>query len=108
MKSLAFLIKPLLDVVAWFLKLSRHNIYYLVSHPLRSEIQEIIPFVFAHDHIDRACYLAKKYGTTEGHIILDVGGGQATTAVLFSKAFPKHDIYIFEPIQSNFQEMILL
>lgn len=105
MKSLAFLVKPILNLIAWVLKLSRHNIYYLVSNPLRSEIQEIIPFVFAHDHIERACFLAKKYGITEGGIILDVGGGQATTAVLFAKEFPKHDIYIFEPIKSNFQEI---
>jgi FkbM family methyltransferase len=103
MKILSFLIKPILDIFAWVLKLSRHNIYYLVAHPLREEIQAILPFVFAHDHIDRACFLAKKYAPNEGGIILDVGGGQATTAEVFSKNFPQHSIYVFEPIKSNFE-----
>ena len=103
MKILSFLVKPILDIVAWVLKLSRHNIYYLVAHPLRKEIKEILPFVFAHDHIERACFLAKKYAPNQEGIILDVGGGQSTTAVVFAENFPKHSIYIFEPIQSNFQ-----
>ncbi len=103
MKVLAFIIKPFLNIVAWFLKLSRHNIYYLVSGPLRNEIQEVSFYVFAYQHIDAAISIAQSLNNVKGNTILDVGGGQATTAEIFQKAYPNHKIYIFEPIQSNAQ-----
>lgn len=103
MKALAFIIKPFLNIVAWFLKLSRHNIYYLVSGPLRNEIQEVSFYVFAYQHIDSAISLAQSLTRVKGNTILDVGGGQATTAEIFDKAYPNHQIFIFEPIKSNAQ-----
>lgn len=107
-KSIAFLIKPILNLVAWFLKLSRHNIYYLVDKPLRAEIQEVSQSVFAYQHIENAIWLAKNRFNTEGgakSVIADVGGGTATTATIFSEQLPEHDIFVFEPIKSSFQEI---
>ena len=108
-KALAFLVKPILNVVAWFLKLSRHNIYYLVDKPLRAEIQEVSASVFAYQHIENAVWIAKNRfhteGASDGSIIADVGGGTATTATIFSKNFPKHDIYVFEPIKTSFADI---
>ncbi len=103
MKKLGFIVKPLLDIIAWFLKLSRHNVYYLVDKPLRTEIQEVSRFVFAYQHIENAISVAQKMTNTEGECIVDVGGGTATTAVIFGKSYPKNDIFIFEPISSNFK-----
>ena len=103
MKALAFIVKPFLNIVAWFLKLSRHNIYYLVNGPLRNEIQEVNFYVFAYQHIDAAISLAQSLNKVKGNTILDVGGGQATTAEIFNKSYPNHQIFIFEPIKSNAQ-----
>lgn len=105
MKVLSFIVKPILNLVAWFLKLSRHNIYYLVSGPLKKEIQTESAFAFAYEHIESAISLAQNLKNTpfnKQSIILDVGGGQATTAKIFSKHFPNHKIFVFEPIKSNF------
>ncbi len=104
-KKIAFLVKPILNLIAWFLKLSRHNIYYLVDKPLRTEIQEVSQSVFAYQHIENAIWLAQNRFDTEGGVIADVGGGTATTATLFSKHLPNQDIYIFEPIKTSFQEI---
>lgn len=103
MKKLGFIVKPFLNIVAWFLKLSRHNIYYLVDKPLRTEIQDVSRFVFAHQHIENAISIAQKMPITEGGCIVDIGGGTGTTAVIFSKKYPKNDIFIFEPILTNFK-----
>ncbi|MBL7817132.1 MAG: FkbM family methyltransferase [Saprospiraceae bacterium] len=98
--------KQFLNLIAWLLKLSRHNIYYLVDKPLRTEIQEVSQSVFAYQHIDNAIWLAQnRFRTEGGAVIADVGGGTATTATLFSKHLPQHDIYVFEPIKTNFQEI---
>ncbi len=105
MKIHSIILKKGLDAVAWLLKLSRHNIYYLVDKPLRKEILEESQLVFAYQHIENAIWLAKNRFPTEGYVIADVGGGTATTATLFSNDFPNHDIYVFEPIKSSFQEI---
>jgi FkbM family methyltransferase len=103
MKKLAFIVKPFLNIVAWVLKLSRHNIYYLITGPLKKEIEEESQFAFAHQHIENAIFLANNKKRIIGNCILDVGGGQATTAVKFSTAFPDIKVHVFEPIKSNFE-----
>lgn len=103
MKKLGFIVKPFLNIVAWFLKLSRHNIYYLVDKPLRAEIQDVSKNIFAYQHIENAISIAQKMPNTEGGCIVDVGGGTAVTAIIFSNKYPKKDIFIFEPIRSNFR-----
>ncbi len=105
MKRFAFIVKPFLNVVAWFLKLSRHNIYYLVNGPLHEEIKEAYQKVYSHQHIETAIVLAKQYSVNPEAVILDAGGGTGTTAKMFSDRFPGKTIYIFEPIESN-QEII--
>jgi FkbM family methyltransferase len=90
-----------LDMLAFFLKKSRASLYYLVNEPLRADIQHISERAFAYQHIENAIAIAKN---TEG-VILDVGGGTATTATIFSKHFPTKKIYVFEPIKTNFQEI---
>ena len=105
MKILSFIVKPILNLVAWFLKLSRHNIYYLVNGPLKNEIKAESAYAFAYEHIESAILTAqslKNNSNGKGSIILDVGGGQATTARIFSKHYPHLPIYVFEPIKSNF------
>jgi FkbM family methyltransferase len=102
-KALAFLVKPLLNIVAALLKLSRHNIYYLVSGPLRKEIEAERAKVFMYEHIDSAVFLAKKGKKVSNPYILDVGGGTAATAKLFNNYFPNTPIIIFEPIKANFE-----
>lgn len=92
---------------ASLLKLSKHNIYYLVDKPLRTEIQEASQLVFAYQHIENSIWLIQNRFPLEigDSMIIDVGGGTATTASIFSKHLPFHDIFIFEPIKSNFVEI---
>jgi FkbM family methyltransferase len=103
MKKLAFIVKPFLNLVAWFLKLSRHNIYYLITGPLKKEIEEESFFAFAHQHIDNAISIAKSLYKFKGDCILDIGGGQATTAMRFAESFKDNEIHIFEPLMINFK-----
>ncbi len=103
MKSLGFIIKPFLNIVAWCLKLSRHNIYYLVTGPLKKEIAEVSEYAFASQHIYNAIEISNSMQKFKGDCILDIGGGQATTAQIFSEKYPNHAIHIFEPILSNFK-----
>jgi FkbM family methyltransferase len=96
-----------LDALAFFLKHSPAALYYLVNEPLRENFKATSELAFAYQHIENAIEIVKnikKGKNTEG-VILDVGGGTATTACLFSKAFQKHKLYIFEPIPSNFKEI---
>jgi FkbM family methyltransferase len=101
-KSLAFIVKPVLNLVARVLKLSNHNVYYLVSGPLRKEIKEASEQVYAYQHIISACELSKEFELVSNGIVVDVGGGTATTAKIFSEYFPKNKIYVFEPIKASF------
>jgi FkbM family methyltransferase len=95
-----------LDIVAFFLKKSQAALYYLVNEPLRDDIQKISERAFAYQHIENAIHIAKKNALNTEGVILDVGGGTATTATLFSTHFPQNKIYIFEPIKANFEEIV--
>jgi hypothetical protein len=92
-----FIIKCLLDIIAAILKQSKAAIYYLVNEPLKQEILTAQQTAFAYQHVESAAQLAKKFAN-EGGAILDVGGGTATTATLFSNLFPNKIIHIFEPL----------
>lgn len=104
MNIIKSVLKLPLDALAFFLRRSKAALYYLVNEALRDEIKEVSEQAFAHEHIDNACKIAKNRLFTEGGI-LDVGGGQATTAIQFSRYFPTNPVYIFEPILSNFKEI---
>jgi FkbM family methyltransferase len=91
-----------LDILAFCLKRSEASLYYLVNEPLRADIQKVSERAFAYQHIENAIKIAQN---TEG-VILDVGGGTATTATLFSANFPTKKVYVFEPIKANFQEIV--
>jgi FkbM family methyltransferase len=99
MKYIAQLV---LDVLSFFLKQSKSAIYYLVKHSLKDEIKEASKTAFAHQHIENAIQIAKNAPNTEG-VILDVGGGTASTATIFHASFPNNRIYVFEPIKANFE-----
>jgi FkbM family methyltransferase len=102
-KSLAFLIKPLLNLLAKFIKLSKHNVYYLVAGPLKKEIREASALAFFFEHIETAILLAQRSNLISNSIILDIGGGNATTAKVFNAHYQNLPIYIFEPIKSHFE-----
>lgn len=92
-----------LDLLASLLRKSPDAVYYLVKEPLKEAILQAQIGALAYQHIENACNLAQKLPKKllEKGVILDVGGGQATTAEIFSHYFPQQKIYIFEPISSN-------
>lgn len=101
-KYIAIIIKPFLDIIAWFLKLSKHNIYYLANGPLKKSIADANKFVYAYEHIEASMKIAQILNRN-GNTIVDVGGGTATTSKMYSKEFPNHSVYIFEPIPKNYE-----
>jgi FkbM family methyltransferase len=103
-KLLKSVLKIPLDALAFGLRRSHDALYYLVNEALRDEIKTVGEQAHAYEHIENACKIAKNRLFTEGSI-LDVGGGQATTAQLFSRYFPTAPVFIFEPILSNFKEI---
>ncbi len=96
--------KFFLNILAFFLKKSKASVYYLVKTALKDEIKEASGFAFATQHIENAIVLAKLQKNQEG-IILDVGGGAASTALQFSGSFPNTPVYVFEPIKSSFENI---
>lgn len=61
-------------------------------------------FLKKYPHIFRCCELIKdKYQP----IIFDVGGGTGTTMEIFRRELPKSNIYCFEPIKENYEEIRL-
>jgi FkbM family methyltransferase len=95
------ILKIPLDLLSFLLKRNSDALYYLVNESLRDEIKSTSEKAFAYQHIENAVVIAQNLKITEG-VILDVGGGTASTAVIFSKYFPNIPIYIFEPLEENF------
>lgn len=91
-----------LNIIAGLLKISRHSVYYLVSGPLKAEVEEVRARIYYFEHIERAIALSKKCKKTDNDIVLDIGGGNSSTAKIFSQHLPNLPIYIFEPIKSSF------
>ena len=52
-------------------------------------------------HIERASEYIAFFNLPANGIIFDVGGGIGATSKLFSKALPKSEIHVFEPIKNN-------
>jgi FkbM family methyltransferase len=94
-----------LDILAFLLQKSPDAIYYLVKEPLKGAILHAQNSALAYQHIENACNLAQSLpkNVLQKGIILDVGGGQATTAEIFSRYFPNQKVYIFEPIKHNIE-----
>jgi FkbM family methyltransferase len=73
-----------------------------MSYPLKNEIKSNALEIYGSDHIYAAINILKYYKKANG-IIVDAGGGQGTTAIIFSNELPRHRILIFEPINNNYK-----
>lgn len=100
-KNIGIIIKPFLNFVAWFLNLSKYNVYHLANGPLKESIAQANKFIYAYEHIHTSIRIAKSLNRS-GNVIIDVGGGSATTTKIFSEKMPNHLIYVFEPIPQNY------
>jgi FkbM family methyltransferase len=91
-----------LDALSLILKQSNAAIYYLVNEALKKEIASAFKLGSAYEHIHESCRILKNSKYAEYQII-DIGGGQGTTAQIFSYYFPKSQIIIYEPINLNIE-----
>jgi FkbM family methyltransferase len=102
------IIKRLLDIFAFFIKKSKDLQWYLFTHALKKETDNFIEneYFRAFEHINKTITLGKKLAPKVNNaVIVDVGGLIGKTAVMYSKAFPHLDIFLYEPIQQNFTEI---
>jgi hypothetical protein len=58
-----------LDILAFLLRQSKDAVYYLVNEGLRDDIKTAVDVAYAHEHIENACFLARKYENTGGGVI---------------------------------------
>jgi FkbM family methyltransferase len=101
-------IKRLVDFFAFFIKKSKDLQWYLFTHALKKETDSYVEneYFRAFEHINKTITLANKIASkVDNAMIVDVGGLIGKTAVMYSKAFPNLDIYLYEPIQQNFSEI---
>jgi FkbM family methyltransferase len=53
-------------------------------------------------HLEKTIELAHFFGLGPDNAIVDIGGADGNTSIIFSKAFGKANIYVFEPIESAY------
>lgn len=53
-------------------------------------------------HLEKTIELAHFFGLSPDNAIVDIGGADGTMSIIFSKAFDKANIYVFEPIESTY------
>lgn len=58
-------------------------------------------------HIQRAIEYVPFYNLNKDGLIVDVGGGKGTTAVMFAQKFRKAHVLVFEPLSKNFNEIVV-
>jgi FkbM family methyltransferase len=102
------IIKGIISAFSFFIKKSSDSKTYLFSVALRKDVDNYIEngYYLGYKHIEKSIEIAGKFsGKTGEFIIADVGGSTGTTAILYSKAFPKAPVYVFEPIQESFSAL---
>jgi len=102
------IIKRLLDVFAFFIRRSKDLQWYLFNKALKNETVNYIEneYFRRFEHITKTILLGKKIKDKAGNfIIADVGGLIGKTAIMYSENFPQTDIYLYEPISQNFNEI---
>jgi FkbM family methyltransferase len=57
-------------------------------------------------HLEKTIELVHFFGLDLSNSIVDVGGADGNTAIIFSKAFDKAKIYVFEPIKSTYSILL--
>jgi FkbM family methyltransferase len=55
-----------------------------------------------YEHIKRSLVLLNMNMPKNDFIILDIGGSTGKTSTMYSEAFPKNKVYVFEPIRESF------
>jgi FkbM family methyltransferase len=56
-------------------------------------------------HVYRTIEYVRHFNLPSDGVVLDVGGGVGATARIFSKAFPKGRVHVFEPIPGNLEKI---
>lgn len=102
------IIKRLVDVFAFFVKRSKDLQWYLFTKALKKETDNFIEneYFRAFEHINKTIILGKELlPKINNPMIVDVGGLIGKTAVMYSESFPNLEVFLYEPIQQNFNEI---
>jgi|GEM_PF-1618428 len=101
--------KFFLNTVAGILRRDPAAMFYMLSFAVKKEVSDFYTdfYIRQYRHIEAAIQLAQrmKLNQSANELILDIGGGNGETAMMFSAAFPQTQIMILEPVKKN-QESI--
>jgi len=83
--------------------------HYLLDFALKEQAKDFYNEVFIRRylHIESSIAIIKKFlpVRSPNDVIIDVGGGIGSTAILFANGFPENTVYAFEPLNQNRQEI---
>jgi FkbM family methyltransferase len=96
------IIKFLVDVFASIIKKNKDVLKYLFTISLKDEVCYFYEneYLINYEHIHKSIRLVKQF-LKNNFSIIDVGGADGITPIIFSKSFPSNKIWIFEPIKEN-------
>lgn len=106
MKILTSILKLFIKFLIYPFKKNKYLKKYLFDIALKKELDGYIDngYYTGFEHIYKSIKIGKKLiSDISEPIIVDIGGSIGFTAELFSKNFPKTDIYVFEPIADNYK-----
>jgi FkbM family methyltransferase len=103
MKITTSIIKSFINVFSSLIRNNKDIKKYLFTVSLKDELTTFFDneYYQGYSHINKAISIARKY-CSGSDIIIDVGGADGTTPIIFSRAFPDNIIYVFEPINENY------
>jgi FkbM family methyltransferase len=105
MKIFSPIIKFLISIFCSIVKRNKDIKKYVFSVALRNEVIEYIEnnYYAEYEHIKRSISILKNKIFYDNFIILDIGGSNGHTAIMYSEAFPLHTVFVFEPIKETFE-----
>jgi FkbM family methyltransferase len=108
MRLHVLLAKNFIKIFVRIIRRSKDSIQYLFDVLLKDEIRDYFDNQYntGYKHIEKVIAVAKKLDLPASKII-DIGGADGTTSVMFSNAFPSAKIFVFEPIQESFHKIEL-
>jgi FkbM family methyltransferase len=106
MKIFNSIIKLFINIFCSIVKSNKSIKQYVFSKALKNEVIDYIEnkYYSEYEHIKKSVFILKnKLINIENFIILDIGGSNGKTAIMYSEAFPLNLVYVFEPIKETFK-----
>jgi FkbM family methyltransferase len=108
MKVFSSIIKFFINIFCLVVKRNRDIKQYVLNVALRNEVIDYLEnkYYAEYEHIKRSISILKSKSIFDNFIILDIGGSNGKTAIMYSDAFPLSSVYVFEPIKETFEVLL--